>query len=240
MGSIVRTAVQLIYPRRCAICGEIVKEEDGLIHAICRMKLTFLKEPKCVKCGKMVDTSEQEYCFDCRKKNYHYIKGFPLLKYDKLMSKSIADFKYKGKREYVDFYIEEILRAYQTELKQIRPDVLIPIPVHSSKLRERGFNQAELIAVGLGKHLDIPVESHLIIRTRKTLPQKELDDKERLKNLEMAFVMNDKANLDNIHKVVLVDDIYTTGSTIEACTKVLNQYGIKGVYYISVCIGQGF
>ena len=112
------------------------------------------------------------------------------------------------------------------------PDAVVPVPVHKSKYRERGYNQAEILANGIGKRLGIPVMPDFLVRSKKTLPQKQLSDKERLKNLQEAFMVNKKAGccLSMPAKVLLVDDIYTTGSTIEACTNVLLKHCVKHVY----------
>lgn len=232
--------INLIYPRRCPICEDILTPKDKLIHKDCRSQLVLIAHPKCLRCGKPVETKEQEYCFDCSKKSFHYTRGFPCMKYDQNMSRSISAFKYKGKKEYADFYVDEILKAYEDIFRRSKLDVLVPVPIHKTKYRERGYNQAELIATGIGQKLKIAVDIHLLQRIRKTLPQKELDDKERLKNLEQAFVLNRKEMKETYHKVLLVDDIYTTGSTIEACAKLLMDAGVREVMYTSICIGQGY
>lgn len=232
--------LNLIYPRRCPICENTLAPKDKYVHRDCRSELVFISHPKCMRCGKPVERQEQEFCYDCRNKVFHYTRGFPCLKYDKRMSKSISAFKYKGKREYADFYIDELLQEYEEVFRAMSFDVLLPIPIHSSKQKERGFNQAELLAVGISKRIGVPVDTELLIRNRKTLPQKELNDKERLRNLEQAFELNPSQNIELYHKVLLVDDIYTTGSTIEACARLLSGRGVEEICYTSICIGQGY
>ena len=114
---------------------------------------------------------------------------------------------------------------------------MIPIPIHKRKLEKRGYNQAELLADALGKKLDIPVERELLARVVNTEPQKSLDPEHREQNLKKAFQCTEKSV--SYKKVLLVDDIYTTGATIEACTKSLHAAGIPDVYYTSVAIGTG-
>lgn len=235
-----QSVTHLVYPRRCPICEGILAPKDKYVHNDCRSQLVFIKQPRCMRCGKAIEHQEQEFCFDCSNRSFHYIKGFPCIKYDKRMSKSISSFKYKGKKEYADFYIDELLSEYEELFCDIAFDVLLPIPIHVSKYKERGFNQAELIADGIAQRIHVPVEPKLLIRNRKTLPQKELNDKERLKNLEQAFELNPDLTLENYQRVLLVDDIYTTGSTIEACARLLTDAGIKEIFYTSICIGQGY
>lgn len=199
-------------------------------------------EPRCKKCSKPINNMEKELCFDCSTRNFHFVAGYALWVYDSQMRKSIAAFKYNNKREYASFYIEELRNHYKKTIMDIRPDAFVPIPLHKSKLRLRGFNQAEIIARGMGKELRILVIPNMLCRVRNTLPQKELDDRGRLKNLSNAFTISDKYKDSGIElkKIMLIDDIYTTGSTIEACTNILLKYGVEEVYFLSLCIGKGY
>jgi len=232
----------MLYPRRCPICADIAMPKGNLACDICRERLTYVGEPYCMKCGKPIDSFEKEYCYDCTHKRHHYVRGRALFVYDDVMRKSIAGFKFHGKKEYARFYVDEMCRGLGEYIRYIAPDYILPIPIHKSKLRTRGFNQAELLARGLGKRLSIPVLPKLLIRNRKTAPQKELSDVERLRNLEKAFGLDKRAlrSMAGVRRVMLVDDIYTTGSTIEACTKLLMAHGFNEIYFISVCIGKGY
>lgn len=238
-----QTVLDIIYPMRCPICGKIVIPKDQRICDPCKDKLQYISEPRCKKCSKPIEQEEKEYCSDCERKNFHFIKGYAVWVYDEAMRHSIAGFKYHNKREYANFYIEEMLRIHGDEIKRQSPDVIVPIPVHRSKYRERGYNQAEILARGLGKQLAIPVLSHLLVRNKKTLPQKQLSDRERLRNLQEAFEYN-RTVADHFHKeinkILLVDDIFTTGSTIEACTNELLLNGVKDIRFITLCIGKGY
>ncbi len=242
LNSLVGVVLDIFFPRRCPVCGDIVVPKSCKACDSCKDQLQLVKEPCCKKCSKPIEQEEAEYCFDCSNKKFHYEKGFALWIYDKRMKKSIGDFKYKGRREYVSFYAEEFIKYYGDVLKQLAPDALIPIPLHKAKLRTRGYNQAELLARAIGDQLQIPVINHVLIRNKKTLPQKELNDKERLKNLLEAFEIceDNHRKLSYMKRIILVDDIYTTGSTIEACTNVLKQAGVEEVFFISLCIGKGF
>lgn len=238
----IKELLDMIYPRRCPICGDIVVPKDKKACPKCVKELLTIKEPRCKRCSKPIENEEKEYCYDCETKHFTYKEGYALWLYDKRMRKSIADFKFHNRKEYADFYVEEYLRNYSDVLRKIGADALLPIPIHKSKLRTRGYNQAEILAKKIGKELDILVVCDLLIRDKKTLPQKGLNDKERLKNLLHAFSV-DKEKMKGytkVKKVILVDDIYTTGSTIEACTKVLLQNGIWEVYFMSLCIGKGY
>lgn len=233
----------ILYPRRCPICSEIVNTRGELSCRECKEKLVLLKEPKCKRCGKPIDGDNKEYCYDCEKRERHYVRGLSLWLYNKEMQKSMADFKNNGRREYARFYIHELLKEYGPEMEEISPDVLVPVPIHRKKKLIRGYNQADVLARELGKRLDIPVLSELLIREKQTLPQKELNDKERLRNLTEAFSFSSKERSrypKKLQRVLLVDDIYTTGSTIDTCAKTLRKNGIEEVYFVSICIGKGY
>ena len=238
-----QSILDIIYPVRCPICGDIVIPKGEKICSSCKQKLHYIEEPRCKKCSKPMEREEKEYCNDCEHKNFHFTKGFSVWVYDATMRQSIAEFKYHNKKEHAKFYIQEMLHIYGDMIKKLCPDAIVPVPIHRSKYLERGYNQADILARGIGKELKLPVLSHLLIRNKKTLPQKQLSNKERLRNLQEAFDFDESGAerfQKEIKKVLLVDDIYTTGSTIEACTNVLKAHKIKDVYFITICIGKGF
>ncbi len=238
-----QTILDIIYPVRCPICMEIVTPKGKRICSNCKERLPYIQEPRCLKCSKPLEVEEKEYCDDCERKDLHFNRGYAVWVYNKMMMQSISAFKYKSKKEYAAFYTEEIITHYKKQLVKLNLDGIVPVPLHRTKYRERGYNQAALLAKGIGDELDIPVLNDLLIRTKKTVPQKTLNDMERLHNLMEAFQYNKKTKSvfrSDLSRVLLVDDIYTTGSTMEACTNVLKENGIKEVYFIVLCIGKGF
>lgn len=235
--------LDILYPVRCPVCEEIVLPRGQRICRSCREKLVYIEEPRCKRCGKPIEYEEQEYCSDCRRKNFHYDGGYAVWAYNEAMRASVAGFKYRGRKEYAVFYIQEIARLYGETIRRLSPEAIVPVPIHRSKYLERGYNQADILAKGIGRELQLPVYSKLLVRHKKTLPQKKLSDKERLKNLAEAFQINKNEGgkqLSQLDRVLLVDDIYTTGSTVEACTNVLKSNGVKEVYFIVLCIGKGY
>lgn len=227
----------LIFPRRCPVCGDIVMPRGELICPDCVKKLSFVKQPVCKKCGKEITSAEREYCLDCGKHKRTFEYGRALVNYDAVAKKSMAAIKYRNKREYLDFYAEAICLKYGRLMLRLEADALVPVPVHPSRRRARGFNQAELLARRIGERLEIPVCPDMLVRRKKTAPQKQLNPKERLHNLEEAFAAGNVP--DGIKRVILVDDIYTTGSTIEACARALSGAGVEKIYFITICIGRG-
>ncbi len=231
--------LDIFFPPRCAICDIVIPMGQGHICQDCRKKLTYLKDPVCLKCGKEISSAEEEYCLDCKKRNRTYDKGFPVFNYVPPVRDAIMAFKYQGRQEYAIFYAEEIYSRYGQEFKRLGVEALIPVPVHRNKLVTRGYNQAQLIAVELSKLTGIKLRTDLLQRTEFTMPQKELSDDERDKNMRKAFKGGYAIESEiSLKRVLLVDDIYTTGSTIEACTRILKAMGVENVYYTSVAIGK--
>lgn len=235
--------IDLLYPRRCPVCGDIVNGGsmmDDVSYYICPgcvKKLSPVRNPVCKKCGKELFQDQMEYCLDCIRHPKSFEMGRALLNYNEAARSSMAAIKYKNRREYLDFYAEAMAQRYQEMIKRWKPQVLMAVPIHPSRLRRRGFNQAAELAMRLGKRLAVPVENHLLIRTRKTTAQYGLSAADRLKNLQQAFAVRPGTEIPE--SVLLIDDIYTTGSTAEACTRVLKTAGVSRVYVLVICIGSG-
>lgn len=235
--SITDKVLNTIYPPVCALCGDLLGKNERYICAVCEVSLPHVTEPACFKCGKEISDNETELCEDCSRYTRSFVRGFPAMNYDEVFQESIAAFKYHGKRDYGKYFAYEIARSRGKDIAGVNPDVLVPVPLHKKKLRKRGYNQAEIIAGELGRRLDIPVDDKILIRAVNTLPQKRLNGIERENNLKNAFQSEEKRVKYN--KIMLVDDIYTTGTTVEACTKILHDIGVKDIYYTSICIGRG-
>ncbi len=228
--------ISLIYPPACVLCKKILSKEEVYVCRDCKVKPEYIYGTTCMKCGKEIDNPEEEYCLDCQNHKRSFDRGFPAMRYKEPITNSLWEFKYNNLRSHGKYFAREIVKARGKDIVMVAPDVLVPVPIHKNKLYKRGYNQAQILAEELGEILKIPVDSYILERKINTLPQKELDNLGREKNLKRAFVCSDK--IVKYNKVMLVDDIYTTGATIEACSNALKQIGIKQVYYTSVCIGR--
>lgn len=228
--------IELLYPRRCPVCGHIVAAPENLIHSACLKKLSIIKQPACKRCGKEVFSDAAEYCYDCIRRQRSFDAGAALLNYNQAARRSMMAVKYNNRREYLDFYAEAMAIRFQSRVTVWNPKVLIPVPVHHSRKRQRGFNQAEELAHRLSLSFELPLETGLLLRNKKTLPQRELNPKERMENLLTAFDVR-TTGCTMPETVLLIDDIFTTGSTIEVCSRVLKKAGVKHVFFLAVCMG---
>ena len=190
-----------------------------------------------MKCGQPLAGNEEEYCADCGHTHHYYDRGYGLWLHRKPVNQSIYRFKYQNQRRFAVHYTAELTRAFEGQVRRWRPCLIMPVPLHKKRRRARGYNQAELIAEGLGRAFEIPVDAASLIRKKNTVPQKELDRQGRMQNMKNAFMLAD--SFLPVRTILLVDDIYTTGSTLDAAAFTLKQRGVQKVYFLTISIGQG-
>lgn len=228
--------LELVFPNRCPMCDKVSDKEVSGFCSECRKKIKYIHDPWCLKCGKQLRDGENEFCRDCKEQNHLFRQGRALYDYSSAAG-MLYRFKYKGKRIYGDFLGEELAFFLEDYIREIKPDALIPIPMYPAKKRIRGYNQAEVLADVMGKHLELPVRADLVKRVRNTKPLKGLNPKERLNNLKNAFIL--VGNGVKLNTIIIVDDIYTTGSTVDAVAKVFLNEGVKNIYFVALAIGEG-
>ena len=225
--------LDVFYPRRCPVCQKILKDQRRMICPECERLLRPIGHPRCYKCGKPVEKGE--YCRDCERRQHIFEQGRGIFVYDSRMRRSVTRYKYYGCREYGDFFARAMYRYGQKELREWDPDLIVPVPLHRSKERMRGFNQAAYLAERLSRYTGIPADMELVKKVVKTRSQKKLNALQRRKNLEKAFFATKNVRGKNI---LVVDDVYTTGSTIDAMAGCLKKKGAENVYFLTVCIGR--
>lgn len=193
-----------------------------------------------MKCGKPIRDQEREYCYDCTCIQHYFDRGAALWLHKPPVDQSIYQFKFHNQRNFGKYYAGEMIAEYVDVLIGWKIDMIIPIPLHPGKYRKRGYNQAAVLAEEIGKLLGIPAEESVLSRIRKTGPQKKLDPGKRRQNLKGAFsVQEKKKTMLEGKTVLLIDDIYTTGSTVDEAAYVLRKAGAEKVFYLTISIGQG-
>lgn len=228
--------ISLFFPRRCPVCDRPVRPWNALVCTECAPSFAYIEPPYCLKCGKHIGSSEKEYCGDCAAHRHLYDRGRALFYY-RSVSASIARFKYRGRREYAAYYAACMAGKLGNFISSCRADALVPVPLHSDRQRKRGYNQAQVMAEALSALTGIPVRADLIERTVKTAPMKDLSAAERQNNLKKAFkILRNDVKLNTI---IIIDDIYTTGSTIDAMNREFRKAGVGRIYFITLAIGRG-
>lgn len=234
--------MHILYPKRCPLCDEVIGasllDRKYPICAACKNQAEYAREPVCKKCGKPLEDEREEFCLDCGRKEHLFTQGKALWVHKGIVRTSIYRLKYGNRREYGLSYAQELAKAYGPWVRRKGVEAIVPIPLHRSRYRHRGYNQAEIIARELGRILSLPVYPDLLVRSRDTKPQKELNDKERKNNVKRAFKIGE--NKVQLSCILLVDDIFTTGSTIDGASAALRGAGISDIYFLTVSIGRGY
>ena len=226
-------AVQLLYPLHCPVCDQIVRPWGEKICLECMPKLKPLAAPWCMQCGKKL-YGDGEFCRDCRQGKHQFARGRILYEYESA-AVPIYRFKYGGRREYAAFFGEQAACYLGDFIRAVHPDGLVPVPLHPSRKAKRGYNQAELLAKEIGTRMGLPVYAKWLVRVKNTAPLKRLTPKERQNNLKKAF--NITGNDVKLKSVLIVDDIYTTGATVDEVAQVLRNAGVERIYFVAVAGG---
>ncbi len=225
----------LLYPPRCPICDKVMDVRFPGICSSCRKKISYASEPKCKKCGKKLLLDREEYCSDCRSYSHEFTQARGSWLYKDPVRAAVYRFKNSNRRDYAAVFAEEMIRINTAWLRTLKVDFILPVPLSRKKRRIRGYNQAELLAVEIGKRLDLPVKKKLLQKIKETDQQKSLSRKKRQENLKDAFQIEEKLSFGA--SVLVIDDVYTTGSTADAVALALKEAGAKEVYILCLCIG---
>lgn len=235
--------LDILFPAKCPLCGSVQKvgKREGICMA-CARKLPLVTEPLCKHCGKPIADGTAEYCFDCEGRKSSLTEGTALFVYTEQMKKAMAAFKYGGSCGDSAIYGRELMKYRGAKLAGWQVDYVVPVPLHWKKQWFRGYNQAELVAEVIAEELGIPLLADCLERKRYTRPQSGLDDKRRRQNVQGAFGFRKAFEKEQLSgcRILLTDDIYTTGATLEACGTLLLSHGVKNVYFACLCIGQDF
>lgn len=234
--------LEQIYPTKCPFCGEIVSagKKNRTVHngicGECRIKIPYIGEERCMCCGKPISNPNAEYCYDCSRHKHFFTDGRSLWIHKGKVESAVYAMKYQNRRIYGETFGKEMAEHFADYLWKRRISLLVPIPLHPRRMRKRGFNQAEIIAKILSENTGIRMDAKVLRRVKATRAQKELGEKGRKLNIRGAFKEQKCVEGENI---VLIDDIYTTGSTLDEAAKVLKRAGAENVYFLTVSIGQG-
>lgn len=203
----------------------------------CWEKVEFIHKPFCNKCSTplQVKISEDDLCASCLKEIPLYVKSRSAVVYNDESAKIIFKFKFYDGIYAKRFMAKNMFKASQDIINDI--DILIPVPLHKKRLIFRKYNQALILANEIGKLSNKKVIYNFLIKRKHTTPQAKLKQTERVKNLKDKFCINPKylkdiSDYKNLN-FAIIDDVMTTGSTINECIKILNKAGIKSVYAIT-------
>jgi competence protein ComFC len=232
-------ALAFVYPEVCQVCGGArATPAQGYVCGGCRAKVRFIEPPFCERCGRPYegDITHPFECANCRELEWHFHSARSAAVARDPVLEVIHRYKYQRALWFEPFLAELLIHAASPVLAGKKADLIVPVPLHPTKQREREFNQSERLADRLGAATQIPVNKRLLRRVLPTRTQTRLTRQERLANVRGAFALRDGQRL-NGERIVLVDDVFTTGATTSACAKVLAAAGAGEVCVWTVARG---
>ena len=218
--------LDLFYPPRCIHCNK----PEGWLCQACLQNIPFISPPICEQCGTPLDLSFP--CQECAHHPLQHIDGVRVGAFfeDNPIREAIHALKYRDQKVLALVLSEILSDTYRRY--HLTVDVVVPVPLHRSRIKTRGYNQSELLARHLAMRLDLPVNMVTLRRTRKTESQMSLGADERQRNVADAFACCDK-QLEN-RRILLIDDVCTTGSTLDACASALKASGAASVWGLTL------
>lgn len=230
--------LSFLYPENCQVCRAArATHAAGYVCDECKSKIKFIEPPFCDRCGRPFEgafTTRFE-CQNCRDLDLAFTSARSAAFAHEPLLDVIHQYKYNRAFWFEPFLADLLISRARVELEN-QWDFLIPIPLHPTREREREFNQAERLATCLSRVTNIPVNSNMLRRIRKTQSQTLLSRDERLINMKNAFALKNEQNLAG-GKFVLIDDVFTTGATAGACAKALRAAGAEKVCVWTVARG---
>ena len=234
-----RRVVDLLYPRNCLFCSEPLEEtEPGVACGGCLAAARPIEPPFCHQCalpfaGEISDTFVCGYCQDL---HFHFSRTVCACRAEGVVRDCIHRFKYNREMYFGRHLSDWLLDAAQRWIDWRGMDLIVPVPLHPRKQREREFNQAEYLSRQCGKAVGVPVELANLRRVKDTVTQTALNAEQRARNLRDAFAVRKPERFSG-KRVVLVDDVFTTGATLDSCARVLQSAGAMEVVALAVARG---
>ena len=227
-----KTFLNIICPPVCPICGEAVDEPHCLCQK-CYQKLHFITKPCCSVCGRPFEYQglENMICATCMKKAPSFSMARSALEYDDFSKQLVLAFKHGDRTELTPLFVKFLMQADPEIFQNV--DLIMPVPLHWTRRLKRKYNQSALLGKALGRKMGLPYSEKYLKRVRRTESQGKKKQKERQKNVKNAFLT---IHSDQIRgkTVLLVDDVMTTGATLNECAKVLKKEGVKDIKVITL------
>jgi ComF family protein len=224
-GKLIELAVDSFFPRRCVGCGKV----GGFLCPECLGKLPRLLSPLCPNCGR--PQASGIVCPDCRQRQTEIDGIRSPFRFDEVIRKAIHQLKYRNLKA-ISPCLAELLADYLRS-NPLPGEALVYVPLHPRRLRERGYNQSSLLAGELGKRIDLPVIEDCLIRVKQAQPQvRAADVEERRRNVADAYVCRDERVSGK--QIILIDDVCTSGATVESCAAALKSKGAASVWGLTL------
>jgi ComF family protein len=231
----------IVLPAPCRLCNRILDTGSSIpfCHTCLAALTRTLPEPLCSRCGRPIVSSavaegiSRTECHLCRRDVYGFDFARSFGAYTPRMSRAILLLKYGNVAVLGAWFARRLAELVQSYSQEFTADAVVPVPLDRGRLRERGYNQADLIAKPMAHLLGIPFRSYLLVRTRPRPNHLRLTRRERWETVRGAYAMHQTAQVDKL-RVLLVDDVFTTGATLDACSRALKAAGAARVVGVTV------
>ncbi len=217
--------LDIVYPPFCLVCG---KPGDQYLCTECANRIEIIEYPYCSRCGIPRTDSQGSHC-ECSGRNYHFVQARCVGIYDGVLRDAIHAFKYDLQTAMTEPLAQLMVREFPRLYPGLKPDLVVPVPIHRDRFLERGFNQSGELALRIAAALRFPFDERLMKKEKKTLDQVGLPESQRSLNLQGAFVVTHTRDVWG-KKVLLIDDVFTTGATANEVAKALRWAGAASVY----------
>jgi len=234
-----KTGLGLVYPEICQLCHARRAEPcDGLVCPQCRSHVRFIRPPFCQRCGLPFDgeLTTPFQCANCHELELHFSSARSAVVAKTVVLEAIHRYKYSHALWFEPFLAGLLLGEAVPVLPRENWDLIMPVPLHPLKLREREFNQAERLAAHLSRAVNLPLDEKSLRRVTPTATQTRLTREQRAANMKNAFAVPPGRRLAG-KRIVLVDDVFTTGATTSACARALRRAGAANVCVWTVARG---
>lgn len=236
--------LNLVYPLSCRNCGRPIKESRG--YSLCEDCLKLIKlisPPYCYQCGKPflkeVDFEEEAKCADCLAKKYPYYFTRSVAYYQGVLREGIHLLKFQKQVKLVqplgNLMVNFLVKDVFIKIKEI--DLILPVPLFKEDYLKRGFNQSSVLAKYIADYFSLSFSEDLLIKEKMNLSQVGLSKAERKNNVRKVYTLNASFPINGLSRILLIDDIFTTGATIEACCGELKKAGIEKIYVLTLARG---
>jgi ComF family protein len=229
----------LLYPEVCQLCkAEAATAREGFVGRKCWQQVRFIRPPFCDRCGLPFsgDVPTPFVCTNCHELKFYFTSARSAVVARTVVLEAIHQFKYSRALWFENFLADLLVREAAPVLRGQSWDFLVPVPLHPLKEREREFNQSALLARHLGRAANIPCHEKLLRRTAATATQTHLNRDARSANMKNAFAVRPGTSLAG-RRIVLVDDVFTTGATTNDCARALRDAGAAEVCVWTVARG---
>lgn len=237
--NLITSLINVIYPRTCLVCGDKLHKisiADEVLCAKCRSTIKRNLPPFCCQCGRHLSAQNfaKNICSSCIKRPLSFDRAFSPCIYEGVIKELIHQFKYKNK-DYLGHTLSKFMIRFIQEynLPMNYLDVVIPVPLHKSKFREREFNQAQVLGNYIAQNFNKVISNDLLLRHRRTRTQTGLDNNERFLNVRDTFSLNPRSSIKG-KNILLVDDVLTTGATSSEAARVLKGAGANIVFVLTL------